>query len=304
MKGILVSRIREIRSARWGVAALSLLLWMCVATAAHAEQFDRTVPVARGARLQVRLFGGEVVVRTWEREAVRVRATHFRTDTIDVQAEGQMIRLGARSSQSVPHAIDFDIDVPAWMGIDIKGTFLDITVDGTRGDVTAETVRGDVKVIGGAGAISLKSVEGEIVLEGSEGRASLSAANNGIRVTRFTGDLVADNVSGTVKLQAVAAAAVEVSTVSGDISWDGAMMAKGRYQFVTHSGAVDVMLAEPVDVNVSVRPFGGHFRATFPLKLPAEAAAGKRFNVVLGKGGARLDLETFSGTISLRRGGT
>lgn len=284
--------------------AVPLLLSMLAAAAAHAEQFDRTVPAARGTRLQVRLFGGEVVVRAWDQEAIRVRATHFRTDTIDVLTEGQTIRLGAKSSQGVAHAIDFDIDVPSWMAIDIRGTYVDITVDGTRADVTAETVRGDVKVKGGAGVVSLKSVEGEIVLEGAQGRASLSAVNNDIRVTALNGDLVADNVSGAVKLQGVTARAVEVSTVSGNVSWDGALAAQGRYQFATHSGDVDVTLGEQADATVFVRPFDGHFRATFPLKLPAEAAAGKRFNVVLGKGAARLDLETFSGTISLRRAGT
>ena len=142
-----------------GWIAVSLLLGIGVAASANAEEFDRTFAAARGTRLQVRLFGGDVVVRAWDRDAVRVRATHFRTDTIDVGIDTQAIRVSARATQGTPHAIDVQLDVPAWMGIDIKGTYLDIAVDGTRADVAAETVRGDIKVRGGAGVVTLKSVD-------------------------------------------------------------------------------------------------------------------------------------------------
>jgi hypothetical protein len=272
-----------------------------VAATAQAEEFDRRLPVARGTRLQVRLYGGEVVVRGWDRDEVRVRASLFRTDSIDIQSDTPLLRVGSQSSQGAPHAIDLQIDAPAWMAIDVKGTYLDIAMEGLSAEVTAETVRGDVRLKGGAGTITLKSVEGEVVLEGARGQATLSAVNNGIRVTDLVGDLFAESVRGTVRLQRIEARSITVSTESGDISWDGLMSPQGRYQFATHSGDVDVTLPERADAAIFVRPFGGRFRTTFPLPLPEEAAQGKRFSVTLGTGAARLDLETFSGTISLRR---
>lgn len=267
----------------------------------QAEDFDRRLSVTRGTRLEVRLYGGEVVVRGWERDEVRVRATVFQTDAIDVRNDTGLVRIGARSSHGPPHAIDLRIDVPAWMAIDIKGTYLDIAIDGVDAELTAETVRGDVKVNGGAGAVTLSSVEGEIALEGARGRATLNAVNNGIRVTNLVGDLFAETVSGTVRLQRVQASAITVGTGSGDISWDGLMSPQGRYQFATHSGDVDVALPSGTNATVFVRRFEGRFRTTFSLPLPDEAARSGRFSVTMGTGAARLDLETFSGTITLRR---
>ena len=287
-------------SKRSATICLLLGAWLACAALAGAEDFDRTVRVAAGTRLDVRLYGGTVAIRGWDRDLVRVRATHFRTDTIEVRPAGGVIGVRARARLGTPHAIDFDIDVPAWMEVAIAGTYLDISVAGTRASVRAETVRGDVKVNGGVGTITLKSIEGEVVLEGGQGRADLVAVNNGLRVTGWKGDLLAQTVNGGVTLQGVQSTSVDVGTVGGDVSWDGTMVDQGRYQFATHSGDIDVMLPERDNAAVSVRAFEGRFRSTFPVKAPDARALRRRFSFVLGTGAARLDLETFAGTISLR----
>ncbi len=280
-----------------------LLLCAClmVAAATAGAEFDRTIAAPRGSRLDVRLYGGEVIVRAWDRNDVRVRATHFRTDEIDLRLIGRIVQVRARARVGAPHAIDVEIDVPAWMDVAVAGTYVDVSVSGTRAAVKAETARGDVTVKGGAGNIALKSIEGDVVLEGGEGRADLSAVNNGVRVTGWKGDVFAETVNGGVTLQNLESASVEVGTVGGDIRWDGPMASQGRYQFATHDGDIDVTVGDRDNATVSVRSFEGHFRSALPVKVPDEGARRRRFSFVLGTGAARLDLETFRGTISLRR---
>jgi hypothetical protein len=281
-------------------AALAVVLVAVSSCPALAADFDKTVPVARGTRLQVRLFGGEVDIRAWDRDAVRVRATHYSSDLIEMRSDDGSVRLSARSLQGSPHAIDFTIDIPAWMAVDAAGTYVDLSVDGIRAAVTAETIRGDVRVRGGVGSIALKSIDGDVVLEGGEGRAVLSSAGGAVRVSGLRGDLLVDTVSGPVKLAGLASPSAEVTTVGGDISWDGSMAPAARYRFATHGGDIDVTMGDRANLTVGIRPFGGHVRALAPIALPDEAATAKRFTMVLGTGAARLDLETFSGTISLR----
>ena len=288
-----------------GWLALLMLLLSVAATrpVAGASEFDRTVPVRPGMRLDVRLFGGEIIVRAWDRDMVRVRATHFSTDTIDVRTEGPAVAVRARARSGTPHAIDFVIDVPDWMAVSLAGTYLDIRVDGTRADVSAETVRGDVRVTGGEGRLVLKSVEGEVVIERGRGRAEVRSVNNAVRVLGMEGDLVAETVSGSVKMQGVDGRSVVVSTMSGDISWDGPLAPSGRYQFATHDGDLDVTLPDTAAANVSVRSFDGEVHTTFPVKLPDGTSGRKRFGFALGNGGPVLELETFTGTISIRKQG-
>ncbi len=139
------------------------------------------------------------------------------------------------------------------------------------------------------------------MLEGGEGRADLSAVNNAVRVNGWKGDLFAETVNGSVTLHTVESTSVEVGTMGGDIRWDGTMSARGRYLFATHDGDIDVTLAARDNAAVSVRTFEGRFRSTFPVGIPERTSRRSRFNFVLGTGGARLDVETFRGTISLRR---
>ncbi len=282
---------------------LAVLMLAAIPAAGIAAEFDRTIPVTRGTRLELRLYGGEIEVHAWDRDAVRLRASHYSTDAIDVRTRAKVLQVGARTLRGTPHGIDFTIDVPAWMALDISGTYVDVTIAGTRADIKAETVRGDINVTGGRGTIVLKSIDGEITLEGGEARATLSSANNGIRVNGLRGDLLADSISGSIKLRGVSAGSIEATTVSGDISWDGDMTAAGRYQFATHAGDLDVALGESANVTLNIRPFNGQVRAPFPVRLPGDPARRQRITTILGAGTARLDLETFSGTISLRRPG-
>lgn len=267
-----------------------------------AAEFDRTVPAARGARLDVRLFAGEVEVRAWDRDVVRVRATHFATDQVTLRSSGGIVAVRTRSRAGSPHAIDLVIDAPSWMPMSIAGTYVDISASGSRAGISAETVRGDVRVRGGAGRLTLKSIEGEVVLEGAEGQVALTGVNNGIRVSGLVGDLVAETVNGDVRLENIVSRSVEVGTDGGDISWTGPVAAGGHYRFASHGGDIDLTLDPMAGASVSVRAFEGEFRCTFPANLP-ERRPGKRFRFVLGSGAAALDLETFRGTITLRPAG-
>ena len=42
----------------------------------EAPKTDETVAVQRGGRLSINNFAGEVIVRTWDKDAVRVVARH------------------------------------------------------------------------------------------------------------------------------------------------------------------------------------------------------------------------------------
>ncbi len=296
----MATRLLQPRRTAAAIILIACAGGLFAARSAAGAEFNRSFAVRPGTRLDVRLFGGEVIVHAWEQDRVRLRATHFTTDTIDARIDGSTLAIRARAKVGSPHAIDLTIDVPSWMALSVSGTYVDVSVTGSRADVSVDTVRGDVHVTGTAGAISLKTIEGDVTLEKAAGRATLTAVNNGIRVVGFDGELVASTVNGAATLEAVRSASVEVGTVGGDISWNGPMNPSGRYQFATHTGDIDVSLGRDPSAAVSVRAFDGQFRSAYPVKTPEAGGQRKRFTFVLGSGTAHLELETFRGTISLR----
>jgi hypothetical protein len=273
-----------------------------LATLALAQQTDTIISVRPGTRLDVENFGGEVVVRTWDRDAVRIAATHSSRDVVEIDFTESVLSVGASSHRGPPAMVDYQITAPASMPLNVSGVYTDVTVEGARGEVGVETVQGDVRVTGGSGTVCVSSVQGDVVLEGTRGRIHASSVNGGATVTDASGEVLAETINGDIVLDRVESGSVEASTVNGAVSYDGTIRNDGRYRFATHNG--DVSVAVPADANatVSVATFNGEFGSTFPVTL-TETRRGKRFSFTLGSGSARIELESFDGTIHLRRPG-
>jgi hypothetical protein len=268
---------------------------------AQGWQTDTTVAVERGTRLEISRLGGDVTVETWERNAVRVRGEHGSTEYIEVRTAGGAVTVAARGRRGGRgHIVDYALTVPTWMDLNLTGTYGDITVNGAGARVVAETVEGDVLVTGGRGLVSLKSIEGDIDLEGASGEINLYAVDGAIRARNLDGRVTAETVDGDIVLSSVQSSDVTATTVDGDVEYDGALRDDGRYRFITHDGDLVVSVPERVNATVSVATFSGTFESDFPVTL-REARRGRRFSFVLGSGSARVELESFEGTIRLLR---
>src|SRR5207302_1385494 len=102
-----------------------------------AQQTDTTVPVRPGMRLDVDNFGGEIVVKAWNQNSIRVQATHSSRDQIDVQVGASTVSVKAESRRGLAQMVEYQISAPAWMNLNLHGVSTDIEVDGAQGAVTA-----------------------------------------------------------------------------------------------------------------------------------------------------------------------
>ncbi len=265
---------------------------------------DQTVNVAKGTKLDVNNFAGDVNVKVWNRDAVRVEVNHSDRETVDIRQDEGVLRIRGRSTRGgPPRSLDYTITVPSWMAITVTGTYADVTLDGVGADVSIETTRGDINVKGGSGYISLKSVQGDIALEKAKGRIEVRTVNEGIQLTDISGDLSAETTNGSIILTRVDSANVDLYTVNGNISYDGPIKEKGVYRLTTHNGMIAMAVPEKVDATLMVRTYNGGFRSSFPIKLADDQNPRKRFTLTLGNGSAHVELESFGGTIALRRPG-
>jgi DUF4097 and DUF4098 domain-containing protein YvlB len=261
---------------------------------------DQTVQVAKGTKLDINNFAGDVNIKVWDKDAVRVEVNNSDRETVDIKQSEQTLTVRSRSVRGGrPRSLDYTISVPSWMAITVAGTYADVTMEGVGGDVSVETTHGDVKVRGGSGFVSLKSVQGEITLEKAKGRIEVRAVNESIHLADINGDLSAESTNGSIILDRIDSGNVDLYTVNGNISYDGAIKDKGLYRLTTHNGLIAMPIAEKANVALTVRTYNGGFRSTFPIGDPEKR--NKRFSVTLGNGSAHVELESFGGTIALRR---
>jgi hypothetical protein len=268
---------------------------------AAAQQVDTTVTAERGQRLHVKAYGGEVTVRVWNRNEVRVEAAASGRQRVEVSTAPGTVIVRTQGRHG-PSDLDLRISAPAWMPLTVSGVNTDATVEGIQAPITIETVEGEVNVTGGDGLISLRSVQGAVTLRRAKGRISVNSVNEDVQVVNSSGEIKAETVNGDITLDAVNAAALDASTINGDITYAGPISNGGRYALSTHNGDILLTVAEGSNANVAVSTFNGEFESEFPVPLSG-TRKGRGFSFILGNGSAQITLQSFQGTIELVRPG-
>ena len=283
---------------------MALTLAQAPAARQTAPQTDETVPVQRGSRLAINNFAGEVIIHTSNADAVHIVARHQARTKVIIRNQGTTVSISATGTMGPQGSVDYDITAPAWMPIKVEGTYNFVTMDGVQGEVFANTVRGDIVIKGGTGTITAKSVEGEVQVEGARGKVNVSSVNEKIRITDTSGDITAESVNGGITMTGVDAKSVDASTVNGNIVFEGKLADGGHYSFGTHNGDLSLGVPENVNATFTIRTYQGTFSTDLPLEgvSRADIQRGRRVTTTLGNGSADVSLETFGGSIRVRRG--
>jgi DUF4097 and DUF4098 domain-containing protein YvlB len=279
---------------------LNTLLASVLISAAIPQQTDTVITVQPGTRLDVDAFQGEVVVQTWARNEMRIVAHHSSRTHIGISQSSSVVRLRPRSARGVAN-IDVEVTVPVGTDVDIKGTYVGADLKGELGEVRVETVHGELTVAGATGFVHLYSVQGDLELLDVIGDVNAYSTNGSIRMSAVTGSVRADATNGVIILTDIRSSQVEATTVNGAVRFEGMIEDGGRYKLSTHSGDVIVAVPENINAAISVATFSGNFDAGFPITLTETWSQGKQFSFTVGNGSARIDLESFSGDIALRR---
>ncbi len=275
-------------------------LMTAMLVAAPPQQFDTTFAVRAGGRMSIENQLGSITVRSWDRGEVRVRARYTGTIRIDLERSSSSVQLGSHNRRGARGPVDYEITVPQRFDIEIDGVQCSIDIAGIEGDVHAETVGGNVTLSKLDGKAHIESTSGRIVTTETRGGMHLETVNQGISVTGHTGDLSAETVNGPLNLTGIHSDAVDAETINGTVQYDGEIRDGGRYALGTHNGSLVVFVPEGTNATVTLETYNGEINADFPIRVRGGVGRG-RSTFTIGTGGARLELASFGGSISLRR---
>jgi len=285
------------------------------------QDTDTTFAVGRGLRLNVSNFEGEIVIRTWGRNEVRVRADHDSDDRILVEQTASEVLIRAASWARAADEFDvvktpttlerrgrrprvmsdvrYEITVPEAMELVLGGPNTDVTVEGSRGEVTVKVSEGDVEVYGGRGRISLASIEGDIDLYDAEGEIKLFSLDGSVTVERVSGRVTVETTDGDIALLDVRSTGIEAVSTDGDIELSGTIDPQGAYSFSSHDGDIELTLPPSTSARFTIATWEGEVSSDFSMTLP-ERFSGRRLSFTIGAGKAQVEVETFSGDIDIR----
>jgi DUF4097 and DUF4098 domain-containing protein YvlB len=273
------------------------------------ERFSKTLRVAVSGAFDLTNISGNVVIMAGEGRDVVIEAVkrvqrpdpnaaRALLEMIDIQVVEERNRIDVRTvyprPRNFPASVDYTIMVPADANVTIKVTTGAIRATGIRVDAL-KTVSGDIELVDASAVpfATASAVSGNITVRGLKA--------NAVQLTTVTGNLRVDNTQSD-RLMARA--------VSGDVEFTGDLARNGRYEFISHSGDVRLLLSDARGFEVQANSFSGTVQSDFPLSrrgraegrgARAAASTPRGLRGAFGDASAMVLVRAFSGNVSITR---
>lgn len=311
--------------ATWMLAAVALIALAAAPALAeqkYEEKFEKTVPLAKTGRLYLNNISGNIEIMTSKEAQVRIEALKVSKAgsldkakenaakvTIEVTSEADLVSVetqypkrqgGFWGGDSINVSVDYKVWVPEQAGVEVRSVSGDVEIAAIGGAAKVKCVSGNVG-LGGAAGVDIDLVSGDLALKNIAGDAYIKAVSGDIEVSAIKGSVEVKAVSGDIKLLDVSGAqTVNAESVSGNITYTGAIKEGGRYEIKTHSGDVRMSIPAGSAFDLEANTFSGDIDSEFEITVVGKISP-REIRGTVGKGGATLILKTFSGNVDLKK---
>lgn len=290
-------------------ALLAAAMLAAAAPAATAQQtINKTAKVAPDATVEVSNVQGTIEISAWDRNEVDLVAVlESSKDELEYEASERNVRIEVRRERGKYKSDDDDarltLRVPKGARVIADAVSADISVTGVRGEQSLESVSGEVETQAFDAPVRATSVSGNITVVGNGGKAAVSTENvsGDSTVTGVRGNYAGEVVSGEIRATVAAADRIDVDSVSGDIDLSVELGADSRLTLESVSGTIGLKVKPPVNADFDIESFSGDIDNCFGPKPrdTSKYTPGSELDFTQGKGGARVEIQTLSGEISL-----
>jgi DUF4097 and DUF4098 domain-containing protein YvlB len=267
-------------------------------------RIDTTFAFNANGTVDLTSWNGDITVTGWTRNQARVRAStergnlQWRFTQSRISVESDMYR--GRGGETT-----FEVTVPEGTRVILRSMNGSLSVRGVKGAADLHTNNGDVDVTDGADRVEMVTLSGDATGLRLRGSVEVTSLNGTVSLTDVQGRSVhVESTSGDLELVNVVSRDIDVSTVAGEIDFVGPLEAQGQYSFQSHSGNVTLTIPPTTSARFSIETFSGEVDSDFPYTLQPNRERGRqgsRLEFTVGAGEARVNAESFSGGIVIKR---
>ena len=283
-----------------------VLVAMAVAGVAQADRaVDETRPLAADGRVEISNISGEINVIGWSGDGVVITGTlEDGVKELDISSSGSRLSIEVDLERRTRNngSAYLTVKIPVTADLDVETVSADISVDGVLGEVDLESVSGQVEVSGETRSLEASSVSGDVLATTTVGRAELESVSGDIIVRHATGRLEASVVSGNIEIEGGTLDSFDGETVSGSIFCAANPTDRARFNLETMSGKIEMLVSSDVNADFYIETYSGSIKNDIgpsPVRTD-EYSPGKELRFTAGSGGARVSIESFSGSVKLR----
>ena len=292
---------------------LPLLLCLCVGCALAGTSIQLRHDASPTTHVSISNIAGTVTVHGWDRNEVQVAGElgdGAKPLTISGSNGNLTIKVEPRGGSGWFHwASDsrmgptaLEVHVPRAASLAISVISASLVIDGVDGgSISLDTVSGKARIQARTPSLKVDSVSGGIELAGRAEQADLQTVSGDILAPTLGSVAKLQTISGHVQAQGGPWRTFSLSTVSGDAQLAGALAVGGSLDVDSMSGDVQLQLPAATSARLHASSFSGDLRSDFGTPRQADHGPGSSLDARLGDGQGRINIETFSGDLHIRR---
>ena len=273
---------------------------------------DETHPLNADARLSVSNVKGSISVTTWDRNEVRVEGyLGDGTEGLEVKGGPGNLSIAVKYPESgtwfsgwgrSSGDSELRVTAPAGVTLEVEAVAADVEVTGVRGaELSIDNVSGDVTVDSAARDVEVNTVSGSQKLNLHANDVSAESVSGDVEIRgELGGKIDLESVSGTLSVDSGSPAkSLTAGVVSGDVKLRIGLQPGGRLRAESLSGDLEVILPASTSASLSASSFTGTIKSFSGKVDTEEHGPGSSLETKLGTGDGSIDLETFSGDLSV-----
>lgn len=292
---------------------LALLLSLASGAAFAQTPIDETRPLNADARLSVSNVKGSIKVTAWDRNEVRVEGfVGEGTEGLEITGGPGNLTVKVKYPEggwfggwggNDAGDSELRVSAPAGVTLKVEAVAAEVEVTGIRGaELTVENVSGDVTVDSQARDVEINTVSGDQHLTLHSNDVSAESVSGDVEITgELGGKIDLEAVSGTLRVDSRSAAkSLTAGVVSGDVKLRTGLQPGGRLRAESLSGDLEVTLPAATSASLSASSFTGTIKSFAGTVETEEHGPGSSLDAKLGGGDGSIELETFSGDLTVR----
>ncbi len=292
---------------------LPLLLCFCISQALADTPIQLSHEATPTARVSISNIAGSVNVIAWDRHEVAVSgrlgdgakplAITGSNGNLEIRVEPQggsgWLNWGGDSKMG---PTTLELRVPKGASLEVDVISAPLVIDGMDGgNIEINTISGKARINARTPSLKVDSVSGGIEQAGRATRAELQSVSGDILAPALGSEAELQTISGRIQATGGPWKKLSLSTVSGDVQLKGGLAAGGDIRIDSMSGDVQLQLPANTVGKLHASSFSGNLRSDFGTPKEPEHGPGSSLDVRLGDGSGKIDIETFSGDLRVRR---
>lgn len=221
-----------------------------------AEDFEGGKKVAKGDKLEVSATNGNIVVSTWEKDEVFIKAKNIDVDDVkdfNFKQNGKIVAVEFKGQDS--ENFNMEISIPAYLilefstgggNVSIKNKVngpVEISTGG--GNVSLNDVGNVLSISTGGGNIIVGNVSDKVEISTGGGEVNVASALKNLEVSTGGGNISVGSIGGKAEISTgggnisvgTVSSGIEISTGGGNIKLDGA---NGSIEISTGGGNISL----------------------------------------------------------------